>query len=294
MTRIGYRDSILEEGDPIPLKFGKYYEYGQYAPEESSLSFLRLLESKELGLFNDMHLDIYNDDGSLSENKVKLLDINSLIISDLNIPNIENNIPKFAAINFYSVVKKFEHFVKAHSISSLVWINFVDMLSLPNRKAFVTGLYNDNNKYKYVIYQPYYIYITVPYVNKIPTIQEGISVASVATAKTFAKSVFFNLLNKFPEKLYAFIKEVGWEKEQNIEENSKDYIKAGKKFNLPVNNKWYHSIYTPIISVNSCISPEEYFTDVLFYFYFHRAFLKSYSIELYNLLEDLEDFVKKL
>ncbi|MEM3368521.1 MAG: hypothetical protein QXP88_00280 [Thermoproteota archaeon] len=295
MTRVGYKDALVETGDPVPLKPGSFYEYGQYAPEEGTLSYLRLLESNEIGLFNDKNLDIYDSSGEISETKIRMLDIKSLINNDLNIPVVHEKLPRFAAINFYAVVKKFSAYLRIHNIESVLWVNFSEMLFLPNRKSYITGMSYDSGKFNYIIYQPYYIYITVPFVNKVPLLQEGISLASFSTAKTFSKIIYFNLLNKFPEKIAELLKEFGWKKENTLtEEEKEDYIHAGEKFGLNINNSWMHSKDMPIISVTSTISPEEFFTDALTYYYFHRNYLQSVSNELFKSLENLEKFMSKV
>jgi hypothetical protein len=295
VTRVGYRDALVETGDPVPLKPGSFYEYGQYAPEEGTLSYLRLLESSEIGLFNDKDLDIYDSSGELSETKLRMLDIQGLIKNELNIPVVHEKLPRFAAINFYAVVKKFSAYLRLHNIDSLLWVNFSEMLSLPNRKAYITGMSYEDGKFNFIIYQPYYIYITVPFVNKVPVLQEGISLASFSTSKTFSKIIYFNLLNKFPEKISEFLKDFGWRKEGSLSEEEKvNYIPAGEKFGLNISNSWMHSKDMPIISVTSTISPEEFFTDALTYYYFHRNYLQSVSNDLFSSLEEMEKFVSKV
>jgi hypothetical protein len=294
MARIGDPDYyVIPPNYPIPFSTSRY-EVGQYAPSDSSISALRLAEAHSLGLFLDPTVDIYDEEGNVSEKKVKRYNKSTLL--DFAIPVVDENAPYYALFNIRAVMKQFpENLYKILKIKSLNWILRYQTAKIDqqNYDLYVISHKMEGTFFEINIFQPYYIYITVPVVRMVPNVTPGISVASVATAETIAEISFSRILKVFPEYISEFLKVRGWTKEIPENQSTYRYIKSGELYNIKTSNAWYHYDDNERFSINTVLSPKDDFVESFVFFYFHREFLEQYP-KLYSFFDKLDKFIKKI
>ncbi len=292
MARIDYENPIVQPGYPVPFSTN-VYEVGQYAPSEHTLTALRLLEAKDLGLFLDRTLDIYDKEGNISEEKIKRLNKNEILSFAVRI--VDEDTPLYALLNIRAVYKQFhENFFKLARFDKLFWHKKSEIsLFKIDPDLFIIGHKIERHSVDLHVFQPYYIYITVPVVKRTEYSQ-GISVASLATARNYASLVFKKLAKNFPDIIEQFIHIRGWKrKKSETEELAEDLVKSGEVFGLSFNNNWYHKEDNERYSLGSVNNPKEDFIDGLVFYYFHRTYLQQFP-SAYKFFSFLEEFVRTL
>lgn len=286
--RITSENPIIQPGYPVPFS-SNVYEVGQYAPSEHTLTALRLLEAKDLGLFLDRTLDIYDKEGNIDEEKIKRLKKDEILNFAVEI--VDESTPLYALLNIRAVYKNFnEKFFSVVKFNKLIWHKKSEISQIENVDSDLFIIGHEYTKQGTVlhVFQPYYLYITVPIVKRIPNISQGISVASLATARNFASLVFKRFVKVFPDLIEEFINLRGWSKE--LKEN---YLPSGQLFNLEVKKEWYHKNDGERFSIGSVLGPKEDFVDSLVFYYFHRNYLSQYP-NVFKYFDYLDSFVSKL
>lgn len=281
--RVDYENYFIQPGYPKPFS-GTTYELGQYSPSEISLSATRLMEAKEAGLFFEPSLDIYDEEGNVSEEKVEK--VNHLELLQEMFKNIDSIIPRYAALNVYATLKRIpKKFFEIAQIKKLTWVKKKDIKPEPN-DYYICGHIKHDNYYEFLVYQPYYLYLVVPLVRPIVNITPGMSVASYATAKTFARILFYQLAKYFPETIEMFLEERGWSREKE-----EGYYQSGQLYGLPTQKQFYHKNDSERFSYATTFSPVEDFVETFVYYYYHRAFLQNFPTP-YDFWRRLEKILK--
>jgi len=296
VARIGDPEyNIIPPNYPIPFSTSRY-EVGQYAPSDASLSALRLSEANSLGLFLDPTIDIYDDEGNVSEKKVKRYSKDTLL--DFAIPIVDHNIPYFALFNIRAVFKQFpENLFKILKIKSANWILRTQVMQTDPQhfELYIISYKPEGTFFELNVFQPYYIYITVPVVRMIPNHNPGLSVASLATAEVVAEISFSRLSKVFPEYINEFLKVRGWTKD--IDEvkldSGKKFLKAGEFYDLNISNVWYHYDDNERFTINTTISPKDDFIDCFVFYYFHREFLENFP-KVFSYFDRLDKILKRI
>lgn len=279
--RVGDPDSIVKPGDPVPFKYGSFYEEGQYAPNEGTLSFLKLLEVEELGFFLDHEIDIFNESGNLDEEKVFSFDVKENFKKFLYVENVSDDFPRFVAINAISVLNRFFRNLKL--LADIETVKFVNHNEIPEalKNRIVVGFSIDpkTDKAELIFYQPYFVYMTVPIVKKVLSIRQGFSLSSFLTAKVYSKIIVRRLKQNFPDILFEWMEFRGWKKTEN---NENFY---------PSNSPYKLSKESDLITQRSTINPEEDLTDAIVFFFFHKNYLLSLNPDV---VDKLTDFWKRI
>ena len=286
--KAGYPTSYIDAGDLKPLTFGETYEFGVVVPSNELLDYLKMVETDSAKLFFTRYLDIYDEDGNISEEKIKLLDIRKEFKEVFDI-HVENGVPKFASINVFSVLEHISRkVVKFMNIKSIGFVNHNKILEKRLKKTVLTGLETEDNKsFRLVVFQPYHIYMIAPVVNNVPGLDIGFSLSSLATAKISFKALYRRLSIYFPEKVVEFLSVAGWKRKEAIT----DFEEYEKALGSDV---WMFKKGEPRFSLASKKNPEEDFVETLTFYYFHADFLKEASETRYNYVRELERFLSSL
>lgn len=279
--RVSFEHPIIQPGYPKPLS-DTTYEVGQYAPSELSLSYLRLLEAKNAGLFYDPSLDIYDEEGNISEKKLEQINVEHLLSKYFD--SVDPQIPRFAAINIYSVLNRIPNkYFFYLDIKKISWIKKSEMEEANDFS--ILGFVKKENYFELLVYQPYYLYLVIPLVRPIHGYSQGLSVSSYATAKIIGRILFFVLGQKFPEILEDFIETRQWTKEQKP-----GFYKSGEYFYFPSQKNFYHGPKERF-SYFTTLSPQDDFAEGFVYYYFHRLFFQRFP-EFFAFFKRLEGALK--
>jgi hypothetical protein len=287
LLKAGYPNSYIDEGDIIPLTFGETYEFGKIVPSDEVFTILRLLEVDSAKLFFSKTLDIYDEDGFLSEEKIKNLDIAKEFKQHFDIEVVEGA-PKFALIDVFAVFEVIKNLVLFSRIRKIRFINHFGMDETLKRVA-ITGIYTEDGKnFEFIIYQPYHNYMIAPVVKHIAGTDYGLSLASLSTAKTAIKAFYRRSAVVFQEQIVKFLNIAGWKRREAIkDEELEDYIRSSS------GSSWFYRKDIPRISVLSAYSPEEDFIDTMTYYYTHRFYLKEAFPERFKICTELDELINK-
>lgn len=287
MARISEDNPLIAPNYPVPFS-NNFYEVGQYSPSDSTLSALRLLEAKDQGLFYDPTIDIYDDEGNIDENKVARLNKEELLSFAALV--VDNVIPFYALLNLRAVFKQVEIVFNLFKITKVYWhkkSEIRELVDFDPDLAIIGSSFSHDKIYLHV-FQPYYLYLTVPVVRRVPNFTQGISVASLATAKEIANITFQKLSASFPEQIEKFISLRGWKREKLSEED----LRAGEFFGLKLNKNLYHD-NDEVISLESTLGPKEDFIEAFVFYFFHRNYLQQFP-KVFAYMRNLEKFLEEL
>jgi len=287
LLKAGYPNSYIDEGDIVPLTFGETYEFGKIVPSDEVFTVLRLLEVDSAKLFFSRTLDIYDDDGFLSEEKIKNLDIAKEFKQHFDIEVIEGA-PKFALIDVFAVFEVIKNLVLFSRIKKIRFVNHFDMDEALKRVA-ITGIYAEDGKtFEFIIYQPYHNYMIAPVVKHVAGTDFGLSLASLSTAKTAIKAFYRRSAIVFQEQIVKFLNISGWKRRESIkDEELEDYVRASS------GSSWFYRKDVPRISVLSAYSPEEDFVETMTYYYMHRLYLKEAFPERFKICVELDELISR-
>jgi hypothetical protein len=287
LLKAGYPNSYIDEGDIVPLTFGETYEFGKIVPSDEVFTVLRLLEADSAKLFFSRILDIYDDDGFLSEEKIKNLDIAQEFKQHFDIEVIEGA-PKFALMDVFAVFEVIKNLVLFSRIKKIRFINHFEIDETLKRVA-ITGIYTDDGKsFEFIIYQPYHNYMIAPVVKHVAGTDYGLSLSSLSTAKTAIKAFYRRSAVVFQEQIIKFLSIAGWKRREAIEdEELEEYARSSS------GSSWFYRKDIPRISVLSAYSPEEDFVETMTYYCMHRFYLKEAFPERFKICAELEELVNK-
>jgi len=287
LLKAGYPNSYIDEGDIVPLTFGETYEFGKIVPSDEVFTVLRLLEVDSAKLFFSRTLDIYDDDGFLSEEKIKNLDIAKEFKQHFDIEVIEGA-PKFALIDVFAVFEVIKNLVLFSRIKKIRFVNHFDMDEALKRVA-ITGIYAEDGKtFEFIIYQPYHNYMIAPVVKHVAGTDFGLSLASLSTTKTAIKAFYRRSAIVFQEQIVKFLNISGWKRRESIkDEELEDYVRASS------GSSWFYRKDVPRISVLSAYSPEEDFVETMTYYYMHRLYLKEAFPERFKICVELDELISR-
>jgi hypothetical protein len=287
LLKAGYPNSYINEGDIVPLTFGETYEFGRIVPSDEVFTVLRLLEVDSAKLFFTRTLDIYDEDGLLSEEKIKNLDIVKEFKQHFDIEVIEG-VPKFALIDVFAVFEVIKNLVLFSRIKKIRFVNHFDMDETLKRVA-ITGIYTEDGKnFEFIIYQPYHNYMIAPVVKHIAGTDYGLSLSSLSAAKTAIKAFYRRSAIIFQEQIVKFLNVAGWKRREAIkDEELEEYAKSSS------GSSWFYRKDVPRISFLSAYSPEEDFVETMTYYYMHRFYLKEAFPERFKICEELDELVSK-
>jgi hypothetical protein len=285
--KAGYPNSYIDEGDIVPLTFGETYEFGKIVPSDEVFTVLRLLEVDSAKLFFSRTLDIYDEDGFLSEEKIKNLDIVKEFKKYFDIEVIEGA-PKFALIDVFSVFEVIRNLVLFSRIRRIRFVNHFDMDETLRRVA-ITGIYTEDGKnFEFIIYQPYHNYMIAPVVKHVAGTDYGLSLSSLSTAKTAIKAFYRRSAVVFQEQVVKFLNVAGWKRREAIkDEELEDYTRSSS------GSSWFYRKDVPRISFLSAYSPEEDFVETMTYYYMHRFYLKEAFPERFEICSELDELINK-
>jgi len=285
LLKAGYPNSYIDEGDIIPLTFGETYEFGKIVPSDEVFTALRLLEVDSAKLFFSKTLDIYDEEGFLSEEKIRNLDIVKEFKQHFDIEVVEN-VPKFALIDVFAVFEVIKNLVLFSRIKKIRFINHFEMDETMKRVA-ITGIYTEDGKnFEFIIYQPYHNYMIAPVVKHVAGTDYGLSLASLSTAKTAIKAFYRRIAIVFQEQVVKFLNIAGWKRREAIgDEELEDYVRSSS------GSSWFYRKDIPRISVLSAHSPEEDFVETMTYYYMHRFYLKEAFPERFKICAELDELV---
>jgi hypothetical protein len=287
ILKAGYPNSYINEGDIVPLTFGETYEFGKIVPSDEVFTVLRLLEVDSAKLFFSRTLDIYDEGGFLSEEKIKNLDMAKEFRQHFDIEVI-GNVPKFALIDVFAVFEIIKNLVIFSRIKKIRFVNHFDMDEALKRVA-ITGIYTEDGKnFEFIIYQPYHNYMIAPIVKHVAGTDYGLSLASLSTAKTAIKAFYRRSAIVFQEQIVKFLNVAGWKRREAIkDEELEDYARASS------GSSWFYRKDIPRMSVLSAYSPEEDFVETMTYYYMHRLYLKEAFPERFKVCAELDELTNK-
>ena len=285
LLKAGYPNSYIDEGDIVPLTFGETYEFGKIVPSEEVFTVLRLLEVDSAKLFFSKTLDIYDEDGFLSEEKIKNLDIAKEFKQHFDIEVIEG-VPKFALIDVFAVFEIIKNLVLFSRIKRVRFVNHFDIDKTLKRVA-ITGIHTEDGKdFEFIIYQPYHNYMIAPVVRHVAGTDYGLSLSSLSTAKTAIKAFYRRSAIVFQEQIIKFLNVAGWKRREAIkDEEIEEYVRSSS------GSSWYYRKDVPRMSVLSAYSPEEDFVETTTYYYMHRFYLKEAFPERFKICTELDELV---
>jgi hypothetical protein len=285
LLKAGYPNSYIDEGDIIPLTFGETYEFGKIVPSDEVFTVLRLLEVDSAKLFFSKTLDIYDEEGFLSEEKIKNLDIVKEFKQHFDIEVIED-VPKFALIDVFAVFEVIKNLVLFSRIKKIRFANHFDMDETLKRVA-ITGIYTEDGKnFEFIIYQPYHNYMIAPVVKHIAGTDYGLSLASLSTVKTVIKALYRRSAVVFQEQIVKFLSIAGWKRREAIKDEELEYYIRSSS-----GSSWVYRKDIPRISVLSAYSPEEDFIETMTYYYMHRFYLKEAFPERFKICAELDELI---
>jgi len=287
LLKAGYPNSYIDEGDIVPLTFGETYEFGKIVPSDEVFTVLRLLEVDSAKLFFSRVLDIYDEEGFLSEEKIKNLDIAKEFKKHFDIEVIEG-VPKFALIDVFAVFEVIKNLVLFSRIKKIRFANHFEMDETLKRVA-ITGIYTEDGKtFEFIIYQPYHNYMIAPVVKNVAGTDFGLSLSSLSTAKTAIKAFYRRSAIVFQEQIVKFLNVAGWKRREAIkDEELEDYVRASS------GSSWFYRKDVPRISVLSAYSPEEDFVETMTYYYMHRLYLKEAFPERFKICVELDELISR-
>jgi len=283
--KAGYPNSYIDEGDIVSLTFGETYEFGRVVPSDEVLTVLRLLEVDSAKLFFSRTLDIYDENGFLSEEKIKNLDISKEFKQHFDIEIIEGA-PKFALIDVFAVFELIKNLVLFSRIKKIRFVNHFDMDETLKRVA-ITGIYTEDGKnFEFIIYQPYHNYMIAPAVKHVAGTDYGLSLSSLSTAKTAIKALYRRSAIVFQEQIVKFLNAAGWKRREAIKDEEFEYYAKSSS-----GSSWFYRKDIPRISVLSAYSPEEDFVETTTYYYMHRFYLKEAFPERFKICAELDELI---
>jgi hypothetical protein len=287
LLKAGYPTSYIDKGDIVPLTFGETYEFGRIVPSDEVFTVLRLLEVDSAKLFFSRTLDIYDEEGFLSEEKIKNIDMPKEFKQHFDIEVI-GEVPKFALIDVFAVFEVIKNLVLFSRIKKIRFVNHFDMEETLKRVA-ITGIYTEDGKnFEFIIYQPYHNYMIAPVVKHVAGTDYGLSLASLSTAKTAIKALYRRSAVVFQEQIIKFLNVAGWKRREAIEdEELEDYVRSFS------GSSWFYRKDVPRISVLSAYSPEEDFVETMTYYYMHRFYLKEAFPERFKICAELDELINR-
>jgi hypothetical protein len=285
LLKAGYPNSYINEGDIVPLTFGETYEFGKIVPSDEVFTVLRLLEVDSSKLFFSRILDVYDEDGFLSEEKIKKLDIAKEFKQHFDIEIVESA-PKFALIDVFAVFEIIKNLVLFSRIKKIRFVNHFDMDETLKRVA-ITAVYTEDGKnFEFIIYQPYHNYMIAPVVKHVAGTDYGLSLSSLSTAKTAIKAFYRRSAAVFQEQIVKFLNIAGWKRREAIKDEDLEYYAKSSS-----GSSWFYRKDIPRISVLSSYSPEEDFVETMTYYYMHRFYLKESFPERFKICAELDELV---
>lgn len=315
--RVGQPGSLVRPGDPVPkidnsLHGKQFYEAGQFAPSAEYLTSLKLQEMLQAGLLPATGLDIYDKDGKISESKVKDLDT-AAVMEEYSIKAHNPTLPPFALIGLVSVFHNIDREVFDYAnISYLDWksdINnndygnstlaeqaslYSEMTDTADRNL-LTGYGRNGLNFSLVVFQPYFVYLSVPVVPAIKNVSSGLNVSSVSTLKTLGYILFDRLRLSDKIKYVEFLDAFGWKQENSVpRSDAARYKVAGSEIGLNRGSSWYRDSGIPAVSTASTLSPKETFSELVLFYYVHRMYLAAKRPEYVSFMDSLVEYFKEM
>ena len=312
-VRVGEPESLVKPGDPVPGKPGHYYEAGQYAPSPERLSALKIQETVRAGLLptvlEDKELSkLFSKNGEVNTQRLKKFDF-SPWLKKYGFTDIDYDLPGFAALVLISTLMIFPSsaFAKYVEFKRLVWVSAIEEIpedleeqravlaqnvSL-SRRTLILGSSVQEGKKALVLFQPFFVYMSVPILPGVPGITSGLSITTAAIMKIYGRETYRRLKRKNKSLYFEFLEIAGWKKKDEIlTEEAPYYISAGRELGLKRKTKWARDTRKEPISSNAVISPLETFTEGYLYYWTHRLYLEKVSPELHEFFERLEEYIK--
>lgn len=307
--RVGQPGSLVKAGDPVPGKPNHYYESGQIAPSVEHLTSIKLQEMNQAGLLPDSGLDIYNKEGEISESKLKELNIQKGL-QNYNIGSANPALPAFAFVGLASVFNNVDE-----DIFNYLRIEYIDWMadaqqpegqfvSLQEQavqyseitntadKNIITGYGRKGTSFSLVVFQPFFVYLSVPVVPAIKNVSTGLNVSSVSTLKTLGYMVFDRLRITDKSKYVEFLNATGWKQKESIASNeTARYRVAGSEVGISRGSKWYRDSGKVAVSTSSTVSPKETFSEMFMFYYVHRMYLAAKNVEYVQFMKEFIDYI---
>lgn len=309
-ARVGKPGSLVKPGQPVPGKPGHYYESGQYAPSPAHLTALKLSEMQKAGLLPETGLDIFDDNGEISEEKLEQLNL-KVETDKYGIEAHSPELPAFAFVGlasvFYNVDKEIFPFV---NLSYLDWVadtqmpiggsiedqtaRYSEMTDVTSRNL-LTGYSRDPNGFKFAIYQPYFVYLSVPILPAIQGITTGLNVSTVSTLKTLGHIVYDRVRFSDKSMFEHMLQNIGWERLESVPKTKiAEYALAGSEIGYPKKTKWLRSRRMLPVSAVATLGPRETFSEMFMYYYVHRVYLEKKDIHYVDFMTELIAYMGRM
>lgn len=305
-VRVGQPGSVVKPGQPVPGRPGHYYETGQYAPSPISLTLLKLQEMDHAGLLPETGLDIFNKNGEIDQDKLESLNLKSETDKYM-IEAHSPDLPAFAFVGLASVFHNIDQSIFRYlDMSYLDWVadvqtpaggalseqiaKFSEVTDVTSRNL-ITGYSRDHNGFKFAVYQPFFVYLSIPVVPAVRNISTGLSVAAVSALRTLGHMIFEKIQLTDKKLFYETLDQLGWIHKSSMKrDESSEYVGAGTEIGRPRGSSWLRNKHMKPVSSTATLSPRETFSEAFMYYYVHRMFLegkdKVYSAYFNHLVED--------
>lgn len=309
--RVGDAASIVKPGDPIPGKVGKYYEAGQYAPSDAHVTAIKLQEMASAGLLPNTGLNIYNKKGEISEEKLRNLDFTKAL-RDYGISNYSKDLPPFALVGLLSVFKNLDEGIFNYlDIAAINWVAdvqpAVNTLSLDDQvskfsevtdtysRNMITGYSRNGASFNFVVFQPFFVYLSVPIVPAIKNVSSGLNLSTVSTIKTVGYMIYDRMQMTDKQKYAETLGVLGWKRKESIPRTEIALFRAaGAEIGVGRATKWFRDTRKPLISAISALGPKENFSELLLYYFVHRLYLEAKSKDYTTFMDELMQYINTI
>lgn len=307
-VRVGEPGALVKPGDPIPGQIGRYYEAGQYAPSVEHLTSIKLQEMNQAGLLPRTGLDIYDENGNISEAKIKDLDIKKEL-KKYNIHSYSDTLPHFAFVGLASVLYNIdEDAVRYIDISRVEWVGdvnlgnhnmslmdqaeqFSDVVTTTDRNL-ISAYARQGTNFHLVLFQPFFVYLSVPIVPAIKNVSSGLNLASVSVLKTIGYMIYEKIKLVDKAKYVELLNSMGWKQKNSIPANEQArFVLAGSEIGMPRGKSWYRDMSFNPVSTSATLSPKECFSELFLYYYVHRMYLNAKQPSYVSFMNELVEYL---
>lgn len=267
-VRVGDKNSPVNPGDPVPT--GGRYRAGMFAPTLDELATLTLTEADRAGLLPGL-LPIYGDDGEVDEKKVEGWNPNS-DLADSGI-FVSDEVPKYSAAAILTSTENMGGWLKNLGLRHIFAGTDEDTpKGIFGEQIIAANTSGKGRKFmgSLTVYPPFYKYISIPLVGKVPGRTTGLSVASFAVHHAVGHILFSRLtFDGRLDILGDFIEVSGWTKYADIGAYHGSYMEAKNP------SVWRRDTHYRFETELSKYSPADDFAEAFALYFTHREYLET-------------------
>ena len=309
-VRVGKPGSIVKPGQPVPGKPNHFYEAGQYAPSPTHLTAIKLQEMQQAGLLPETGLDIFDDNGEISEEKLDSLNLK--VETDKYMIEAHNpDMPAFAFVGVASVFHNVDQEIFPYlDIAYLDWVaetqmpiggtledqaaRYSEMTDVTSRNL-ITGFTRTEGGFQFAVFQPFFVYLSVPIVPAISGVTSGLNLSTVSTLRTLGHMVYERLRLSDKQMYYRMLDSIGWTRLESVPKmDIIKYAAAGTEIGYPPRSKWLRDTSLSPVSAVATLSPRETFAEMFMYYYVHRLYLDNKGRNYVDFMKELIDYMGRM